>query len=288
MPHYLAVLAVFRNEASFMSAWLEHYFMRGVEHIYLLDDGSTDDFYTPTFNKYLNAGQITLRHVAPEDYDNKKMERQRYLYNKYFGDVVSQTFWLGILDLDEFYYSPVEKSLATLLSQYETSSYQEILADWYWFGSAGYIQQPTDTVGSFLYRSAGLSRTYNYHAEGYHHEWCCKSFSKTKTIAQLSHHFNYYRRHRTANFCTQGKAGNEDFSFNLSRHGLGFINHYIGARDYYATKKTRGSCNNSAIVRDETLYDKLNKNDIFDPRLAEQTNARPFTDSRDPKHVVSL
>lgn len=259
-----------------MSAWLEHYFMRGVEHIYLLNDGSTDNFYTPTFNKYLNAGQITLRHVAPEDYDNKKMERQRYLYNKYFGDVVAETFWLGILDLDEFYYSPAEKNLGTLLRAYEKSAYQEILADWYWFGSAGYVQQPPDIVGSFLYRAARLSRAYNYHAEGYHHEWCCKSFSKTKMITQLSHHFNYYCRNGTANFCTQGKAGHDDFSFNLSCQGLGFINHYIGSRDYYATKKTRGSCNNSAIVRDEALYSKLNKNDVLDTRLAVQTHGTQF------------
>lgn len=271
-----------------MSAWLNHYFTRGIEHIYLLNDRSTDNFYTPEFERYLADGKITLRNVLPEDFDNKQKDRQSYLYNKYFGDVVRETFWLGVFDLDEFYYSPAEKSLSGLLRDYETASYQEILADWYWFGSAGFEKQPRDIVGSFLYRAENLSRVYNYEPEGYHHEWCCKSFSKTRSITKLQHHFNYHKYRGSTSFCSKGKKGYEEFSFNLSRDGLGFVNHYVGAKDYYATKKLRGSCNNSSISRDETLYAKINKNDVFDPRLAEQTYGRTFTDSRAAEHVVSL
>lgn len=288
MKYYTAVLGVFKNEASFMSNWLDHYFMRGIDHIFLLNDNSTDDFYTPVFAKYYDQGRITLKHVSAEDCDTRMAWRQGYLYNKYFGEEARQTFWLGVLDLDEFYYSPAVMAISELLREYERREYQEIIADWYWFGSGDYVEQPTDIVGSFLNRGRYLSRVYNYDVEGYHHEWCCKSFAKTATMSQIQHHFNLYNHVGIKNFCSNGKQYYKKFSFNLSTHGLGYINHYVGARNYYAAKEKRGSCNNSKITRNAELYAKVNKNDVTDTRLAEQTYGEKFKRCSDSEHDVSL
>ena len=40
----LSVGALFKNEASILKEWIEHYLHHGVEHFYLINDNSTDNF----------------------------------------------------------------------------------------------------------------------------------------------------------------------------------------------------------------------------------------------------
>ena len=44
--YYLSVLAVFRNESHIMKEWICHYIMEGVDHFYLLNNFSTDNYTT--------------------------------------------------------------------------------------------------------------------------------------------------------------------------------------------------------------------------------------------------
>lgn len=267
MKYYSSVLAVFKNESSFLPEWIDHYLNRGIEHIYLLNDDSNDDFYDKIF-RYIENKSVTLKNVDSCDQDKNREWRQVYLYNKYYEEVISETFWIGIMDLDEFFYSPNTNNLNNIFKDFEKTPYQELLADWYWFGSNNQLKQPKEIVSSFIKRSRSSARELNF--KGYHHEWCCKSFGKTKLIKKLKHHFNEYYYLNKEDFCTMGKKGNELFSFNLSSAEIAFINHYIGSQEYYLSKKTRGSCNNSNIIRDEKMYKLLNKNQVIDTRLRDQ------------------
>jgi len=40
----LSVLAMFKNEGMIIEEWFKHYLDEGVEHFYLIDNGSTDDY----------------------------------------------------------------------------------------------------------------------------------------------------------------------------------------------------------------------------------------------------
>ena len=40
--YYLSVLAIFKNETMNLKMWIDHYLWQGVEHFYLIDNGSTD------------------------------------------------------------------------------------------------------------------------------------------------------------------------------------------------------------------------------------------------------
>ena len=42
--YYLSILAIFKNEAMNLKEWIEHYILNGVEHFYLINNGSTDNF----------------------------------------------------------------------------------------------------------------------------------------------------------------------------------------------------------------------------------------------------
>jgi glycosyltransferase involved in cell wall biosynthesis len=41
--YYLSVLSIFKNETMNLKIWIEHYLWQGVEHFYLIDNGSDDN-----------------------------------------------------------------------------------------------------------------------------------------------------------------------------------------------------------------------------------------------------
>ena len=55
----LVLGAVFRNEADNMVEYVEHYLFHGVEHLYLINDGSTDNF-REVLAPYIERGLVSL------------------------------------------------------------------------------------------------------------------------------------------------------------------------------------------------------------------------------------
>lgn len=55
--YYLSVGAIFKNEAHILEEWIQHYLAEGVDHFYLIDNGSTDNFME-ILNRYTD--KVTL------------------------------------------------------------------------------------------------------------------------------------------------------------------------------------------------------------------------------------
>lgn len=268
MKYYSSVLAVFKNESHIIEEWIEHYKSIGIEKIYLLNDHSTDNFLEK-IQKYIDCDYVELKNVKEEDNDKKMEWRQRYLYNKYYLNVIKETNWLCILDLDEFLYSPNSKNINSILEKYNNKSEQEIIVDWYFFGSCGHTEQPKNVVNNFLKRGKKLARDYNYIEYGYEGSWCCKTFSKTKLLTKLCHHFNFYNYLNDEYYCSFGNYIT-DFNINISQIGEMYINHYLQSKKQYSKKRKRGSCNNANIIRNKKLFDLFDKNEVEDTRLRDQ------------------
>ena len=77
MSYILSIGAIFKNEAPYLKEWIEHYLARGVDHFYLINDNS-DDNYLKILNQYKE--KITLFHIN-EQFNS--YGRQDYFYNKY-------------------------------------------------------------------------------------------------------------------------------------------------------------------------------------------------------------
>ena len=81
-----------RNEGKFLKEWLDHYISEGVEHFYLIDNGSTDNTMD-IIKKYDN---ITLFK------DNRKYPNyQEAMLNENLLPVIKESKWLMIVDADE-------------------------------------------------------------------------------------------------------------------------------------------------------------------------------------------
>ena len=63
---YLALVAIVKNEASYLDEWIEFHRLVGVEHIYLYDNGSTDQT-REVVAPYISQGFVTLMRWASFD-----------------------------------------------------------------------------------------------------------------------------------------------------------------------------------------------------------------------------
>jgi hypothetical protein len=138
--YYLSIAARFRNESHILKEWLEHYIHHGVEHFYLFNDYSDDNFYD-ILQPYINKQLVTL--YDNTDIPRLKKNRQIHTYNKLFS-IKEQTKWLSILDLDEFLWSPINIDLKIILKQYE--HIQCIELSMIYFGNNNNIEQPQHVI----------------------------------------------------------------------------------------------------------------------------------------------
>ena len=254
--YYFTIGAIFKNESHILKEWIDHYFMRGVDHIYLINENSTDNFMD-ALTPYINEKKITLYNSK---YKEKWVDMQTDLYNEFFQKHLKETKWFGILDLDEFLYSPNEINIKNILKECET--YNQLHVNWVHFGSSGHISQPDLVVPNFLLRGEYNSK--HNGPDGRYNSY--KSIVKTNGDIKLGIHKHYYNN-----------SGNgKNVSFDEKNTPL-LINHYaIQSKDFWRNvKMTRGSATLyyekvKNWKRDLELFDSMDVNDIRDERLHQQ------------------
>lgn len=83
-----------------MREWIEHYLFHGVEHIYMVNDKSTDN-YMEILQPYIDKNIVTVFDLDVDMFCG----RQYVAYNTFFLPILKKTYWFGIFDMDEFLYS---------------------------------------------------------------------------------------------------------------------------------------------------------------------------------------
>jgi len=251
MKHYLSVGAIFKNEQHCMVEFIEHYLYHGIDHLYLINDFSDDNFRL-LLQPYINKGVVTL---FENDIVTKRVNRQCEIYDKFFMPILNETEWLAILDLDEFMYSPQEIDVKKIVRKYE--NYTSIKVEWVNFGSNKNISQPASVVKGFTMR-AELSKNkyYSY-----------KSILKTSDILSFGVHESRLRNNININLSYTNPGANELL-----------INHYrLQSKEFYINVKcTRGDVNNwyehASMVRDEKRFldEDSDSNEVECKALLEQ------------------
>jgi len=147
LPYYLSVCAIFRNEAPYLEEWLVFHLGIGVEHFYLYENRSIDDFRA-VLAPFLERRQVTLT-------DWPKAKGQKAAYRHCLRSAAAESRWVAFLDLDEFLFSPQQRDIRPILEKYrELSSLQVRRAT---FGSSGHKTKPAAGVlQSYTWRAAEL------------------------------------------------------------------------------------------------------------------------------------
>ncbi|NGX57176.1 MAG: hypothetical protein K940chlam3_00059 [Chlamydiae bacterium] len=141
--YYLSACAMFQQEARFLKEWIEYHKLVGVEHFYLYNNNSTDDFLT-VLAPYIESGEVEY-FWWPSD---PKRDWTHYQI-KAIKDAVDRaklsSRWLAIIDIDEFIVPNSQNTLIDFLAENE-NQYNQILVMWRFFGTSWVERIPEDKL----------------------------------------------------------------------------------------------------------------------------------------------
>ena len=141
--YYISIISMFKNESSILNSWLQHYIEEDIEHFYLIDNGSTDNF-KPIIENYKN--KITLVSDKTRFDAINHQGPQQYLQNKYFlNKVKKESKWVFICDIDEYLFNKRSKFIKDYLKKNE--NYNLIHIPYVFFGTI-FDETPVNLIDS--------------------------------------------------------------------------------------------------------------------------------------------
>jgi hypothetical protein len=155
----LAFVAVFRDEAMYLDEWIRFHHAQGVNHFFLYNDKSIDNF-EKVLAPWLSQGAVTLL--------NSEGRVQEAIYNDGLRRARKKFNWLGFFDIDEFVFSPTGSKLPEVLNRF--SDFAGVFVFWKMFGSANLqLQKEKGVLESFT--SCLKSPKTPEEARQQHEEW---------------------------------------------------------------------------------------------------------------------
>lgn len=139
-PYYLSICAIFQNEANYLQEWIEYHRIVGVEHFYLYNNHSKDH-YLEVLRPYLDEGIVTLINwPCPSTPIAAYRQGQCDAYADCFQRVEGETYWVAVVDIDEFIVPKETSDIPTFLKEYE--EHAAVVIQWQVFGTSGYDDLP--------------------------------------------------------------------------------------------------------------------------------------------------
>lgn len=226
----VSICAIFKNEAPYLKEWVEFNLLVGIDHFYLYNNNSDDD-YLSVLTPYIKRGVVTLTHWP---YNQKQME----CYNSCISDYSGQTKWLGFIDVDEFIVPKSTNDIYSFLKPFEKRN-GAVKIYWRLFGTSGRIERDLNNlvcedftvcwpkycdIGKCFYNTA-----FNF-----------KFSSKRNSCL----HHNFWANYKGIDIPPVNIFGHLSFSDNNKADSLDFpiqINHYF-TKSYneYAVKRSKG------------------------------------------------
>ena len=254
---------------------LDHYLAEGVEHFFLIDDGSNDTSHS-VLEPYIHKRLVTLMVDVRKDHDPPISMVDRY--NLLFKPFHYLTTWMIHIDLDEFVYAR-QTSLASFLRKVEPTI-GEIRVPWKQFGSSGHVQKPEKKlVASLVHRAA-----FQVNISMYLHT---KPIFRVTALAREDVHHARLKPGFTSGFALMDSSvapelpgwplntinmpdweglSDEDVLDQLGIH----LNHYATRyKDWFmAVKATRGIADREVNLYDEDYFINNDRNEVLDQELA--------------------
>lgn len=138
--YYLSLVSVFRNEAPFLKEWIEFYMLIGVEHFYLFNHLSNDNFQQ-ILQPYIDKGVVELFHVTAEPATVPEWTK---IQVKPYNDAIKWSShlseWLIVVDTDEFLFPVKEHKLSNALKAYD--KHAALSVNWTYYGSSCKNKEP--------------------------------------------------------------------------------------------------------------------------------------------------
>lgn len=173
LKYNVSVCAIFKDEAKYLREWIEFHKIVGIEHFYLYNNFSTDD-YLSVLTPYIDSGLVTL-------IDWPVMQGQMSAYRNCVERFQNETQWIGFIDIDEFVCPNSFDKIGDFLEQFKKRPI--VIIYWRYFGSSGILER--DELQAYL-KENEIGTIIHYlippHKQEAYKEWNCLSFSVTEKI----------------------------------------------------------------------------------------------------------
>ena len=128
----VSICAIFKNEAPYLKEWIEFNHLVGVEHFYMYNNNSEDD-YMSVLNPYIEKGLVTL---VQWPHNQMQMESYKDCIKNY----AKETKWLGFIDIDEFIVPKSPDNIYDFLKPFEKNR-GSVNIYWRLYGSSGKMER---------------------------------------------------------------------------------------------------------------------------------------------------
>lgn len=164
----LSVAAIFQNEAPYMKEWIEFHLLLGVQHFYLYNNLSTDN-YKRVLLPYIKKGIVELidwPYSFSHNQEKESLVGWHSIQGNAYNDAVIRSTgvskWLAVIDLDEFLFTVKVNNLVNFLIDYE--EFGGLAVTWCMFGTSFVEKIPEDKllIESLVLRASSKIRCNNY------------------------------------------------------------------------------------------------------------------------------
>ncbi len=134
----LAICAIFKNEARFLSEWIDYHRLVGVEEFWLYNNDSEDN-YGEVLEPYIKKGWVHLIQwpsFHENDHSYYSFTVQTSAYNHCLNRIRRRIKWVALIDIDEFIVPMTGDSLPELLER-EFWYVSGLKINWVHFGTSG-------------------------------------------------------------------------------------------------------------------------------------------------------
>ncbi len=128
--YYVSICLIFKDEANFLKEWISYHLEIGVDHFYLYNNNSTDD-YKAIITPYIDNGVVTL-------IDWPFQQAQIAAYKHCFENYRNESNWISFLDADEFVCLIKHDNIAKWLKKYVR--FPSVTIYWKMFGTGGLLK----------------------------------------------------------------------------------------------------------------------------------------------------
>ena len=133
----VSICAIFKNEALYLKEWIEYHKIVGVEHFYLYNNNSEDN-YEEILKPYIADGSVTFTQW-PQN------QAQMQCYHNAIERFSSETEWLTFIDIDEFIVPNTTDNIYDFLKPFQKNR-PVVIAYWRMFGTSGKISRDTNNL----------------------------------------------------------------------------------------------------------------------------------------------
>jgi hypothetical protein len=245
----VSICAIFKNEAMYLKEWIEYHRIIGIEHFFLYNNNSEDD-YMSVLEPYIKDDVVTLVQWPHN-------QAQMQAYKDGVEQFSKETEWLSFIDIDEFVVPVTNENIYDFLKPFQKNR-PVVLAYWKMFGTSGKIARDLNNLvtedltvtwdkfsdmGKLFYNTAYELDLTEVHSTAIHH-YCWGKLGK-KYLPPV----NIFNK-----ICVYSKNPVP------SKTGLDFplqINHYFSKTyDEYKQKKSKGDVYFKINPHDEEYFFK--------------------------------